>query len=252
MRLFSTKRRQTAPARKAGRKVLIVTGVMLALFMAAPAVSNAGGPSFGGITAYAAEQAQQTPNWFQDVDGAWKVKDQHGNLVSNSWFCDLDGSWYLMDERGCMREGIINDGGHYYSLETSHAGHYGMMRTANGVYDNVALTFNQEHNGFYGEILSGAQELISTGVKVTTVNGLPAASVYAKDFVGGSLGNQQVNNNQQQQQQVVDNQQSQSTGKGSFWDSQVVGETSHIAGWDEMSPEAQAAVINSLKHGGVH
>lgn len=201
MRLFSTKRAQAAQKHRASKKILIMTGIMMTLFMAAPITNNnIVNRMTGTIEAQAAEQTQ-TSNWFQE-DGNWKVRDGNGSLVTNAWFCDLDGSWYLLDEQGCMREGIISDRGHYYSLETSHQGHYGRMRTVNGVYDGVYLSFNQEHTGTYGEILSGTQELINTGVKVTEVSGLPAQTVYAKDFIGMSSDNteQQKDNNTQKQE----------------------------------------------------
>lgn len=182
MKRFNAQRASASPAGKRGgngKKAWIVAGAAAMILAAGQAVGvNTANLVTGGITAYAAEQ---TSNWFQDGN-AWKVKDGSGNVVSNSWFCDLDDAWYLLDENGVMREGLINDGGHYYSLETSHTGHYGMMRTENGVYDGATLTFQQEHNGYYGEILSGVEDLIAAGAEVTTVSGLPAASVYAKDF----------------------------------------------------------------------
>lgn len=196
MKYFNSQRaslNQAGKSGKNGKKAWIVAGAAAVILAAGPAVGmNAANSITGGITAYAAEQ---TPNWFQDGN-AWKVKDGSGNVVSNAWFCDLDDAWYLLDENGVMREGLIHDGGHYYSLETSHTGHYGMMRTENGDYDGATLTFQQEHNGYYGEILSGVEDLIAAGAEVTTVSGLPAASVYAKDF-----GNSHADENSNQASQ---------------------------------------------------
>lgn len=197
MRLFSTKRAQAAQKRRASKKILIMTGIMMTLFMAAPITNNNNivNHMTGTIEAQAAEQTQ-TSNWFQE-DGNWKVRDGNGSLVRNAWFCDLDGSWYLLDEQGCMREGTISDKGHYYSLETSHEGHYGRMRTVNGVYDGVYLSFNQEHTGTYGEILSGTKELINRGIKVTEVSGLPNQTIYAKDFTYTNASNIEQKGNKQ-------------------------------------------------------
>lgn len=190
MRLFSVRRTQPVQNKKRpGRRIIITAGFMMTLFMAAPLTnSNTMNSLAGTMTVYAAETTQ-TPTWFQDTIGNWKVRDGSGNLLKSVWFCDLDNAWYLLDEQGCMREGIIEDGGHYYSLETSHQGHYGKMRTENGSYNGVYLTFNQEHSGTYGEILSGVTELINTGITVTHVKGLPTTYVYAKDFISAQLSN---------------------------------------------------------------
>lgn len=151
--------------------------VMLSLFVTL-SVTN--------LTTYA--ETTQTENWYQE-NGIWKVKDSEGNILKDTWFCDLDDSWYLIDEQGCMREGLINDNGHYYSLETAHEEHYGKMRTANGNYNGVYLTFNQEHNGYYGEVISGIEEMLKDGIKITEVKGLSDNMVYAKDFISAQLSN---------------------------------------------------------------
>lgn len=205
-----SRQNQTGKQNAVGKKALAVAGAAMLLLAADSAVNgNTTNPITGQITAYAAEQ---TPNWFQD-GSVWKVKDGAGNIVTNAWFCDLDGAWYLLDENGAMREGFINDNGHYYSLETSHTGHYGMMRTDTNIYDDwLVMTFQQEHNGYYGEILtfecdgiygnvygnvlSIQEALEAAGMEVTDVDGLPSASVYAKDFTAGSAN---VNPPQNQQ-----------------------------------------------------
>lgn len=169
--------------RRTGKKTVLVAGFLMALLIVAPIANNSTLDSLTGtMTTYAAEIQNQTPNWYQDSVGTWRVRDGSGNILKNIWFCDLDNSWYLLDESGAMREGIINDNGHYYSLETSHQGHYGKMRTVNGVYNGVYLEFNQEHTGTYGEIITGLQDLVNTGITITQVNGLPTTYVYAKDF----------------------------------------------------------------------
>lgn len=159
MRLFSVKNNPRAP-KKTGKKVLIITGVMLALFMAAPITNT----NLGGMTAYAAEQAQGY-NWSQEGQ-LWKVKDSLGNYVVNDWFKDANGNWYFMGADGVMQTGMLSKDGSYYYLGTD-----GRLVTVDGVYRGVNLVFNKDANSAtYGAILSGVQELINTGVSVTDTN----------------------------------------------------------------------------------
>lgn len=185
MRLFSV-RKSNVNKRNIGKKVLIVTGVMLALFMSGPII---GGTSFGGITAYAAEQAQvPTSNWYQDIAGAWRVKDPSGNIIANAWFCDYDGSWSLLDATGARYDGLINyDNGHFYYFIQ------GKMQTINGIYNGVSVTYNQDPEVQTGEVLSGVQELINSGVTVTNVAAINNW-VYASSFATNTQNQSQAQN----------------------------------------------------------
>lgn len=120
-----------------------------------------------GMTTYVAEQSQGY-NWSQEAD-VWKVKDGLGNYVINDWFKNSTGSWYFMGADGVMLDGIINDNGHYYFLQTALEGQ-GKMVTVDGVYNGVNLTFNQDITSpTYGEITSGVQQLIGTGTRMTNL-----------------------------------------------------------------------------------
>lgn len=150
MRLFSTGKAKKNKVAKVGKRVLIVTGVMLALFMAAPAVG--GGNNMFSMNAYAAEQSQGY-NWVQEGP-VWKVKDTVGNYVVNDWFKDANGVYYYMGADGAMQTGIVNVAGHFYYMGTD-----GKMVTTDGVYNGVNLVFNKDTTSpTYGEVISGAQE----------------------------------------------------------------------------------------------
>ena len=138
----------------------LIAGVMLALFVTAPVLEN--NMDIGTITAQAAE-AGQGYNWAQEGE-VWKVKDGAGNYLINDWFKDATGFWYYLGADGVMQTGIVNVAGHSYYMGTD-----GKMVTVDGVYNGVNLTFNQDINSpTYGEITSGAQELINAGNKSTS------------------------------------------------------------------------------------
>lgn len=138
--------------------------------------------------------ATQTDRWYSE-NGNWylRTEDRTGN-VTNSWFQDLDGSWYLLaDGDGRMYAGLVHDvlTGHYYYLETAHDGYFGRMCTTSGVYvvnsREVYLTFNQEHDGAYGAILSGLSELQNSGVATSDINGIPTESESASQSTSGAV-----------------------------------------------------------------
>lgn len=161
MRLFSTKRKQSTNQRKTGKRVLIVAGVMLALFMAAPITNT----NLGGMTAYAAEQSQGY-NWSQEGQ-VWKVKDSVGNYLLNDWYKDGTGTWYYIGADGVMQTGLIDVGGHFYYM-----GIDGKMVTTDGVYNGVSLVFNKDATSpTYGEVVSGAQEMKNLSSSLGQVQG---------------------------------------------------------------------------------
>lgn len=128
--------------------------------------------------------AAQTDRWTEQ-NGTWFLKNEqnNGNVV-NSWFQDLDSSWYLLAPGdGHMYAGLIHDTltNRWYFCQTEHDGWYGRMAHVNGKYTvngkEVELTFEQEHNGFFGAIISGLDSLKETGVVTQDVAGIPTESV---------------------------------------------------------------------------
>lgn len=188
--------------KKTGKKMLIVSGCMLALFMVAPAMNNSTVDSILGVeTAYASE-ATFSEFWFQDSTGSWKVKDNHGNVVKNAWLCDdavvSNGQniWYLLDSNGNMvTAGLVQDQtGNFYSLETTHNGFYGMLRYQSGVYDGVNLSLESGHSGGFAKILNqeGINNL-SAKYGVTSVNIDNSNCVYTSSFRNSSGSSSQSN-----------------------------------------------------------
>ena len=138
-------------------------------------------PYSGVITSYASEQVQ-SPRW-EGTGDIWKLKSDSGNgYLTNSWFQDLDSSWYMLGSDGIMYAGLVTDQstGKTYLLNTNHDGTYGRMLTIDGAYEvngvNVYLTFDQNHNGSYGAITGGLNEVRNTGVKETGLASIPTDS----------------------------------------------------------------------------
>lgn len=97
-----------------------------------------------------------------------------------------------------MFSGLITDQstGKTYLLNTNHDGTYGRMLTADGTYNingqNVYLTFNQEHNGTFGCILTGLSEVRSTGVEEKQLQSIPSDS---QQTINTAPSNNQTGNN---------------------------------------------------------
>lgn len=219
MRLFGVRRTATSSSinkpKKAGKRILIVTGIMMALFMAAPVVNNSTIDTMTGtVTSYAAESATFSEYWFQDAQGNWKVKDASGNIIKNAWLCDdavaSNGKdvWYLLDSTGNMiTAGLVQDGtGNFYSLETNHNGYYGMLRYKSGNYDGINLTLEGSHGGAFAAVLNAdGLEALKAKYGVTSVSINNANCVYTSSFrsagggstAGGASGGQQQTSPQQ-------------------------------------------------------
>ena len=129
--------------------------------------------------------------WKQGADGVWHIYDRSGNLVTNCWLCDdavaANGQsvWYLIDGGGNMiSSGLVRDAsGNYYSLETEHNGHFGMMRYQSGTYGNVRLELEPSHNGRYGAINNqDAISALSASYGVTDISAISARLVYTSKF----------------------------------------------------------------------
>ena len=162
------------------KKILVTTGIV-SLMMIGSLVGNTNNQNyFGNITAYASEQTQ-TNRWEGQGD-VWRLKSSNGTYVTNSWVED-GGAWYLLDEQGYMRTDLVYDSitNAYYMLNPNHDGTYGRMLDKAGTYKvnniDVYMAFNQSHDGTYGKVIEGLESLKATGIKTTTVNGLPSASV---------------------------------------------------------------------------
>ena len=174
------------------KKFPIVTGIMMALFMAAPVMNNSVVDNMTGtVTSYAAETATFSEYWFQDSNGSWKVKDNNGNIVKNAWLCDdavaSNGKdvWYLLDSNGDMvSAGLVQDQtGNFYSLETNHNGYYGMLRYKSGNYDGVSLTLEGSHSGAFAAVLNAdGLNALKGKYGVTTVNIDNSNCVYTSNF----------------------------------------------------------------------
>lgn len=121
------------------KKVLVVTGMMLALFMVAPVTNNSVIDGMIGIeTVYAAET--YSDNWKMDETGTWWYYMEDGSVAKDCWVHD-HGQWYLLGTDGAMRTGVFkSNGGKYYLLDTVRGtGYYGKLLTNGMVYNGVVL-----------------------------------------------------------------------------------------------------------------
>ena len=164
------------------KKLVITTGMLLVLGLGMATTAYAAGPSEGAQTTQSQQQATQSDRW-EGAGDTWKVRTQDGtSYLTNSWFQDNDSSWYMLGADGTMSSGIIFDEstGKSYLLNTEHDGTYGKMLTQDGAHNvngvTVYLTFDQNHSGSYGAILTGLSEARSTGVKVTQLPSIPSDS----------------------------------------------------------------------------
>lgn len=104
--------------------------------------------------------------WRQAASGFWYVVNNKGETIKNAWLCDDavlgngKNAWYLLVSDGRMlTAGLVQDNtGNFYSLETTHAGLFGMLRYKDGYYDcngqAVYLKFSQKHDGSFGAIIN--------------------------------------------------------------------------------------------------
>ena len=110
--------------------------------------------------AFSVQAASFSEFWKQDSSGAWYVEKPDGERVRNAWLCDdavpENGKevWYLIDKDGYMTESpLVRDGtGRYYSIETAHDGHYGMLRNRSGTYSGISLDIEERHEGSFAAI----------------------------------------------------------------------------------------------------
>ena len=141
--------------------------------------------------AITAEASSFSEYWYRN-GSEWMLRNGRGEDVVNAWVCDdavpENGKdvWYLMDGEGRMiTDGLVKDGtGNYYSLETGHEGHYGMLRYRSGTYDGIYLELESAHNGSFASIknIEGIEALRAI-YGVTNVSGIRNANcVYTSAF----------------------------------------------------------------------
>ena len=127
-------------------------------------------------------QPNQSDRWNVDDSGTWRLQNEaKTSYVLDSWFQDLDGEWYMLgsDNNGAMYSGLITDRstGKSYYLNVNHDGYYGKLMSQNGKYTvngiEVYLTFNQAHDGTFGAITSGLDDLRNTGVNKKELDRIP-------------------------------------------------------------------------------
>lgn len=126
-------------------------------------------------------QATQSARWVGSGD-RWQVSDNQGGYIKDCWFQDdVTGHWYMLgaEDGSVMYSGLVTDKstGKSYLLNVNHDGTYGRMLTVNGVYNingiDVYMTFNQEHDGTFGAITSGLQEVRGAGVNERQLDKIP-------------------------------------------------------------------------------
>jgi len=130
-------------------------------------------------------QPNQSDRWNVDDSGTWRLQNEaKTSYVLDSWFQDLDGEWYMLgsDNNGAMYSGLIIDRstGESYYLNVNHDGYYGKLMSQNRKYTvngiEVYLTFNQAHDGTFGAITSGLDDLRNAGVNKKELDGIPVES----------------------------------------------------------------------------
>lgn len=98
--------------------------------------------------------------WEQDFDGVWHIYNSKGQMLTDCWLCDDAvpenglNVWYLIDSNGDMVSApLVQDlTENYYSLETEHNGHFGMLRYQTGIYNAIYLELESRHNGSFAAI----------------------------------------------------------------------------------------------------
>lgn len=147
------------------KKSFMVLGLTAAMSLSLPLLS------------YAAQSAR----WVGSGD-RWQVSDNQGGFIKDCWFQDdVTGHWYMLgaEDGSVMYSGLVTDKstGKSYLLNVNHDGTYGRMLTVNGVYNingiDVYMTFNQEHDGTFGAITSGLQEVRGAGVNERQLDKIP-------------------------------------------------------------------------------
>ena len=131
-------------------------------------------------------QPNQSDRWNVDDSGTWRLQNEaKTSYVLDSWFQDLDGEWYMLgsDNNGAMYIGLITDRstGKSYYLNVNHDGYYGKLMSQNRKYTvngiEIYLTFNQAHDGTFGAIESGLDDLRNAGVNKKELDRIPVETI---------------------------------------------------------------------------
>lgn len=166
------------------KKIIITTGALLMFTMAPISQANPLGQYMSSMTTITAQAAEltQSARWVGEGN-TWRVSDGTGGYLKNRWFQDdVTKDWYLLgagDDNTIMFSGLVTDQatGKTYLLNPNHDGTFGKMLTVDGTYNingkEVYLSFNKEHNGTYGAIISGLSDVRNTGI---TEKQLPSIS----------------------------------------------------------------------------
>lgn len=192
MGLFSRKN-QVSNLKRTGKRLLLVTGCMLSLFMLAPVANSSG---LGSMIAYASELPYSS-RWETQSDGSWKYKLDTGGYATSAWVHDeVDGNWYLLSESGIMRSGIFESYGKYYLLSEVHDGHYGHLVKNGEVYNGITIT--ADTNADYEGALSqeSLNSLQSSGYNLGSAPSVTGTQHVSNGKVesGGSGGGATENN----------------------------------------------------------
>ena len=169
-----------------------------------------------GMTAYAVgsadTQVTQSARWTGSGD-QWRVSDEAGGYLKNTWFQDdVTGHWYMLGagDGTLMYAGLVTDQatGKTYLLNTNHDGTYGRMVTTDGAYSingcTVYVQFDQNHNGTFGAIASGLNELRSTGVQESSFANIPTAGQQTQqEDTGNTTEKQQENNGNLSEEEII-------------------------------------------------
>lgn len=190
MRLFSRKKRLgVSNLKRSGKRLLVVSGCMLSLFMLAPSMnSNLVNNMTGSITSYASELPYSS-RWETQSDGNWKYKLDTGGYATSAWVHDeVDGNWYLLSESGIMRSGIFESYGKYYLLSEVHDGHYGHLVKNGEVYNGIVI--NADTSSSYEGALSqeSLNALQSSGYNLGSAPSVTGTQHVSNGVVDGGSG----------------------------------------------------------------
>lgn len=256
MRLFTVKKKfnedLNSQKKKIGlvRKVLVVTGCMMALFMCAPVVNNTMLDNMIGVETSYASELPYSHRWETQANGDWKYKLDAGGYATTAWVQDeVDHNWYLLGDNGIMRSGIFESYGKYYLLSEIHDGHFGHLVKNGEVYQGITIKADtsKDYEGALSQESINALKAI--GYQFTNV-----VSVTGTQHVSAGKVTHQASNNQTQS--ITSSTQSNNNSQYSYIDTdlnKVTNDVSKFAGhnsdstYTTMSPEEAAEMWNSIK-----
>ena len=112
---------------------------------------------------------------WQLIDSAWYYFDSTGAMVTSNWASDKSG-WYFMGSDGRMMEGFreialgrVDDGWYYFNPK--HDGSYGLVLTGGQQIGGTWYYFNPKHDGTFGRMVRGDWVSDNTGWYFMDENG---------------------------------------------------------------------------------